>query len=98
MLIPLLVKMSDEVTVSSLPHPISMFFLGIFAVTIIVMYYDVRRFRKDNAEMKDQISSFNIKLNLIQIESENKMTEISKKIDSRVDKAILSMKKTKPTE
>lgn len=93
MLIPMLVKMGDEVTVSSLPHPFSMFFLGIFAVTIIVMFFDVRKFRKDNAEMKNQISSFNIKLNLIQIESENKITEISKKIDSRVDKAILSMKK-----
>jgi hypothetical protein len=42
------VKMSDEVTVSSLPHPISMFFLGIFAVTIIFMLTEVIRFKKDN--------------------------------------------------
>ena len=49
------VRMSDEVTVSSLPHPISMFFLGIFAVTIIFMLIEVSRFKKDNDKLKDDI-------------------------------------------
>ena len=47
------VKMSDEVTVSSLPHPISMFFLGIFAVAILFMWLEVSR----STKRKDKICS-----------------------------------------
>lgn len=87
------VKMSDDVTVSSLPHPISMFFLGTFLIAIIYMLIEVSRFRKDNERMKEFVSSFNNRLSEIKIENETKLSEVSKKIDSRVDKALLTFKK-----
>lgn len=87
------VQMSDEVTVSSLPHPFSMFFLGTFLIAIIYMLVEVSRFRKDNERMKEFVSSYNNKLSELRIENEIKLSEVSKKIDSRVDKALLTFKK-----
>jgi hypothetical protein len=87
------VKMSDEVTVSSLPHPISMFFLGIFAVTIIFMLTEVIRFKKDNEKFKSLAEEINKKLEVSKSELEMKLSDVSKKIDSRVDKALISFKK-----
>jgi hypothetical protein len=88
-----IVKMSDEVTVSSLPHPISMFFLGIFAVTIIFMLIEVTRFKKDNEKFKVLAEEINKKLDVSKSELESKLSDVSKKIDSRVDKALISFKK-----
>lgn len=92
------VKMSDEVTVSSLPHPISMFFLGIFAITIIFMWMEVNRSSKrkdkicsDMDELQKEVANFKLEMN-------GKFTELSKKIDSRVDKAIVNLKKQKGNE
>ncbi len=87
------VKMSDEVTVSSLPHPISMFFLGIFAVTIIFMLVEVTRFKRDNDRMKTWMDGINEKIKSSQSNIEVRLNEVSKKIDSRVDKALLTFKK-----
>jgi hypothetical protein len=87
------VKMSDEVTVSSLPHPISMFFLGIFGVTIVFMLTEVLRFKKDNEKFKSLAEEINKKLEVSTSELEMKLSEVSKKIDSRVDKALISFKK-----
>jgi hypothetical protein len=87
------IKMSDEVTVSSLPHPISMFFLGIFAVTITFMMIEVLRFKKDNEKFKSLAEEINNKLEVSTSELEQKLSDVSKKIDSRVDKALISFKK-----
>jgi len=86
-------KMSDEVTVSSLPHPISMFFLGIFGVTIVFMLTEVLRFKKDNEKFKSLAEEINKKLEVSTSELEQKLSDVSKKIDSRVDKALISFKK-----
>ena len=85
--------MTDEVTVSSLPHPISMFFLGIFAVTIIFMLTEVIRFKKENEKFKSLAEEINKKLDVSKSEIESKLSDVSKKIDSRVDKALISFKK-----
>jgi high-affinity nickel permease len=86
-------KMSDEVTVSSLPHPISMFFLGIFGVTIVFILTEVIRFKKDNEKFKSLAEEINKKLEVSTSELEQKLSDVSKKIDSRVDKALISFKK-----
>jgi len=88
-----IVKMSDEVTVSSLPHPISMFFLGIFAVTIIFMLIEVIRFKKDNEKFKILAEDLKNQVEGCKSEFELKISDVSKKIDSRVDKAMISFKK-----
>lgn len=83
----------DSVVVSTLPHPISMFFIGVMLVITIVVLTDVKSFRKDNEKMKRIIQDLQNKLESCKLENEGKINEVSKKIDSRVDKALLSFKK-----
>lgn len=87
------VKMSDEVTVSSLPHPISMFFLGIFAVAIIFMWIEVNRSTKRKDQIQQDMQVLQKEHNEFKSEMITKFNELSKKIDSRVDKAIVGLKK-----
>lgn len=89
------VQMSDEVTVSSLPHPISMFLLGIFAVTIIFVLIEVTRMRKEWEKNRNLLNGFESRFTEHKNETENKISEISKKIDSRVDKALVALSKNK---
>ena len=92
------VKMSDEVTVSSLPHPISMFFLGIFGITIIFMWMEVNRSSKRKDKICGDMDTLKKEHNEFKIEMNSKFSELSKKIDSRVDKAIVNLKKQKGNE
>lgn len=87
------VKMSDEVTVSSLPHPISMFFLGIFAVAILFMWLEVSRSTKRKDKICSDMDLLQKEHNEFKSEMTMKFNELSKKIDSRVDKAIVGLKK-----
>ena len=89
------VKMSDEVTVNSLPHPITMFFLGIFAVSIVYVVIESNRVRKEWEKIKHSLDNFESRFNEHKNETESKISEMSKKIDSRVDKAILGLAKKK---
>ena len=86
------VQMSDEVTVSSLPHPISMFFLGIFAITIIVMFVEMNALKKEKKKEFEILESMKISLEASKRELNERIAEISKKIDSRVDKAVAALK------
>ena len=89
------VKMSDEVTVSSLPHPISMFFLGIFAVTIIYMVIEMNRIRKEWEKLKHLLDNSESRFEEHKNETNVRMSEMSKKIDSRVDKALVNLTRRK---
>ena len=89
------VKMSDEVTVSSLPHPISMFFLGIFAVTIIFIVIETNRVRKEWEKIKNSLNNFESRFNEHKSDTDSKISDMSKKIDSRVDKAPVALTKKK---
>lgn len=91
-------KMSDEVVVSSLPHPISMFLLGVFAITIIFMWIEVQRSSKRKEKVMADLESMKAQLFEFKTEMGGKFTELSKKIDSRVDKAILTLKKEGKTD
>lgn len=91
-------KMSDEVVVSSLPHPISMFLLGIFAITIIFMWMEVQRSAKRKEKVIADLETMKTQLFEFKTEMNGKFTELSKKIDSRVDKAILTLKKEGKTD
>lgn len=84
---------SDSITVSTLPHPISMFFLGVSFIISLYLYFeltrlrgDVRAVNKENTELKEKIRNTKIEVDRV-------VSEVSKKVDSRVDKAIESMKK-----
>ena len=92
-----IVNMSDEVTVSSLPHPISMFFLGIFGITIVFMWMEVNRTSKKKEKLMEDMETLKKEHSEFKSEINSKFTELSKKIDSRVDKAVVSLKKQSKT-
>jgi len=90
-----IVKMSDEVTVSSLPHPISMFFLGTFAITIIVVVIEMNNLKKERKVLLESMKEMETSLEELKNQFEQKLTDVSKKIDSRVDKAVSALKLNK---
>lgn len=89
----LLLKIQDSVVVSTLPHPISMFFIGVTFVISIYLYFELMKYRqevraisKENSEIRDNIRTAKNEIDKI-------VSELSKKVDSRVDKAVESIKK-----
>jgi hypothetical protein len=84
---------SDEVVVSSLPHPISMFLLGIMIVTVIYVVIDHRKMRDEVRAFREDIRDITETLGSVSKSTDQKIQELSKKVDSRVDKAILAIKK-----
>jgi hypothetical protein len=89
----LLQRFSDEVTVSSLPHPISMFLLGIMTITLIFVLIEYKRNRIELKANTERINEIEDIIELVNKRTDEKISDISKKIDSRVDKAILAIKK-----
>jgi F0F1-type ATP synthase membrane subunit a len=86
-------RFTDEVTVSSLPHPISMFLLGIMTITMIFVLIEYKRGKADLKINTERINEMEDIIELVNKRTDDKISEISKKIDSRVDKAILAIKK-----
>jgi len=84
--------MTDEVTVSSLPHPISMFFLGLFAVAMIVLLIEMSNLKKERTKLVEAFEEVQSSFEGLREELGSKITEVSKKIDSRVDKAVANLK------
>ena len=83
----------DSITVSTLPHPISMFFLGVSFIISIYLYFELSKMRteqrailKENVEIREKIRQYKIDVDKV-------VSDLSKKVDSRVDKALETMKK-----
>ena len=89
----LLQAFNDEVTVSTLPHPISMFFLGITLMVTLFLFLEYKRTKEDFKILKNTVSELEKTLKEVNAKAEDRITELSKKLDSRIDKAILSLKK-----
>jgi Tfp pilus assembly protein PilO len=83
----------NEVVITALPHPITTFVLGTMIVLAVItwMYLSrvmnkLDRLETENRDIKDQLSN--------QFKMTEKMgQEISRKVDSRIDKALGSIKK-----
>jgi len=88
------VRLSDEVTVSTLPHPISMFLLGFMLFAVIVLFNEYRRTRKELDEIKKDLNNVQDQLKTEVDGVDKKLADVSKKVDSRVDKAIVALKKS----
>jgi hypothetical protein len=88
-------KFSDEVVVSSLPHPISMFLMGITIVITAFLFMDYKRVKEEFKLNKETIKDLENKLDLVCKRTDDKLADISRKIDSRGDKAIMSIKTEK---
>lgn len=86
-------KFSDEVTVSTLPHPLSMFLLGFMLFSVLMLYNEYRRTKKDLDEVKQGLKDIEEHLRSEVSNVDSKLAELSRKVDSRVDKAIVALKK-----
>jgi Skp family chaperone for outer membrane proteins len=74
-----------------------MFFLGIFGITIVFMWMEVNRTSKKKEKLMEDMETLKKEHSEFKSEINSKFTELSKKIDSRVDKAVVSLKKQSKT-
>ena len=83
----------DSITVSTLPHPISMFFLGVSFIISLYLFFELSKMRTENRAIIKENSEIREKIRQYKIDVDKTVNELSKKVDSRVDKAIETMKK-----
>ena len=83
----------DSITVSTLPHPISMFFLGVSFIISLYLFFELSKMRTENRAITKENSEIREKIRQYKIDVDKTVNELSKKVDSRVDKAIETMKK-----
>jgi uncharacterized protein (UPF0210 family) len=83
----------NEIVITALPHPITTFVLGTMIVMAVITWVYLNRvmnkmdnLEKENQEIKEKISN-HFKM------TERMGQEISRKVDSRIDKALGSIKK-----
>ena len=83
----------DIVTVSLMPHPVTMFILGgmLLGLVLLFMQYtktirEIRDYKRELQKLSDNIENSKVDIN-------KSVSEISRKVDSRIDKALGSIKK-----
>jgi len=83
----------DIVTVSLMPHPVTMFILGgmLLGLVLLFMQYtktirEIRDYKRELQKLSDNIETSKVDIN-------KAVSEISRKVDSRIDKALGSIKK-----
>lgn len=84
---------NDAVSVSTLPHPISMFLLGFSLFAMIFLFMEFRKISNQLKEFKSEFKELEAKLTKTSTDFDTKLSDVSKKVDSRVDKAIIAIKK-----
>jgi hypothetical protein len=85
----LLQIMSDSaVVVSTLPHPVSMFFLAISLAISVYLFIAQRSLKDDYNEVKDKEEKLKDKITDLEKLLDRKIDDVSRKVDSRVDKAL----------
>ena len=83
----------NEVVTTVLPHPISMFMLGAMFIGIVILYREYKNLTNRLKELKSDFEKVIEKMDRHSSSIDEKIQTISKKVDSRVDKALLSIKK-----
>ena len=83
----------NEVVTTVLPHPITMFILGGMLLGLIVLYREYATFNRRMNEQRSDMEKLIQKMENHINHTDEKLMFISKKIDSRVDKALLGIKK-----
>ena len=83
----------DSITVSTLPHPIGMFFLGVSFIISLYLFFELSRVRNENRAITKENIEIREKIRQYKIDVDKTIGDLSKKVDSRVDKAIETMKK-----
>lgn len=84
----------DEVAVTILPHPVTTFILGVVFLGLIILWFEYRSMKNEVKKFNQSVENLTNKLEETKDEIASNLVEVSKKVDSRVDKAILNMKRT----
>jgi len=83
----------NEVTVTILPHPITMFILGGMLLGIIILFLEFSKTRNVVKELLREIEKDKEIINSIRENTFKSIQDVSRKVDSRIDKALGNTKK-----
>ena len=83
----------NEVTVTILPHPITMFILGGMLLGILILFNEFRRSKGMIKDLTKTIEKQNNDIVSIENRTVKSIQEVSRKVDSRIDKALGNVKK-----
>lgn len=83
----------DEVVVTALPHPITTFILGFVLLAVGILWFEYKAGRKEVQKYNLELEKISNQLTEIKSYVDNATTQISKKVDSRVDKVIADLKR-----
>lgn len=83
----------DEVVVTALPHPITTFILGFVLLAVGILWIEYKSGRKEVERYNSQLEKISKQLEDMKSHVDQSTTQISKKVDSRVDKVIADLKR-----
>jgi len=84
---------TDTVTVTVLPHPVTMFILGGMLLGLILLFFQYRKSIEEIRTYKRELQRISDGVELVKLDLTKSVNEISRKVDSRIDKALGSIKK-----
>lgn len=84
----------NEVAVTILPHPVTTFILGIVLLGVIILWFEYRSMKNEIKRFSKSVEDMLSKLEETKGYVDTNLVEVSKKVDSRVDKALLNLRKS----
>lgn len=83
----------NEVATTVLPHPITMFILGGMLLGLILLYFEFQRTRRQLIIFRNEIQKLQDQVEAVKEQTVRSIGEVSRKVDSRIDKALGTLKK-----
>jgi uncharacterized protein YlxW (UPF0749 family) len=83
----------DEVVVTALPHPITTFILGFMILAVAILWFEYKAGRRETQKFNSELEKISNQLTELKSYVDTSTTQISKKVDSRVDKVIADLKR-----
>ena len=83
----------NEVTVTVLPHPITMFILGGMLLGLILLFLEFKRTREMIKSVSQKLEAQTLLIDAIKEQTTKSIQDVSRKVDSRIDKALGNVKK-----
>ena len=83
----------NEVTVTVLPHPVTMFFIGALLLGMLAVLWEFSRTKREFKEFKREVDESLKTTKTIKDYVEKSIEQVSRKVDSRIDKALGNLKK-----
>jgi uncharacterized protein YlxW (UPF0749 family) len=83
----------DEVVVTALPHPITTFILGFMILAVTTLWFEYKAGRRETQKFNSELEKISNQLTELKSYVDTSTAQISKKVDSRVDKVIADLKR-----